>query len=221
MHAWAAKTGVIKLQSFLVRRDEMTHEAFRDYWLTEHVPIARELPGLRCYRTAVPVDSDRSRYDGIAELYFDSVAAFEAVLGPDNDTEAMRDVPNFERTSDRCLVIETVHRDDLGDRTRAPKLVAIVHRSPELSREGFHERWIDALRPGSVPSLRKVTTAVPVEPDEADYDGVVEFYADDVDALKAAVRGPDGDLTFPIDDGLVGRVDGHLVEEIVQVAFNA
>lgn len=60
----------------LTRREGDTVEDFRRWWLEEHAPLARELPGLRKLIFNV-VESD-SELDGVSELWFDSLADFEA-----------------------------------------------------------------------------------------------------------------------------------------------
>nr|WP_233265000.1 EthD family reductase [Halomarina oriensis] len=208
----------------------MTHEAFREHWLTDHVPLAKRLDGLRGYRTSLPVAPAASPYDGIAELYFDDVDAFKAVLGPDSDNPAINDVDSFEARSDRHLVTETVHYDALGDRSRSAKLVAVVARAEGCSHEAFLDGWLDGVNPEGVPSIRKFTSATPVAPAEADYGGIVELYVDDVETLRTTV-GVDGpiraaDLAGPItralptNGGVVGWTTVHPVEELVQVALD-
>ena len=60
----------------LTRRDGDTPEDFRHWWLEEHAPLARRLPGLQKLVFNV-VEGDQP-YDGVSELWFDSQEAFEA-----------------------------------------------------------------------------------------------------------------------------------------------
>lgn len=211
---------MIKLQSFLIRREDMSHEEFRDYWLNQHVPVAKDLRGLQRYRTAVPVDPEQSQYDGIAELYFNTVADFEAVLGADSDTEAIQDVTNFEKDTDRHLVTETVHVDRLGDTRRSYKLVAVLSRAPGIAHEEFAERLASQEMPVDQESaIRKYTTAVPYDSSAATADGIVELYFDDLPSLTAALS-PTGDLDnahYPTDGQFIDQTSSHIVEETVQL----
>ncbi len=61
----------------LARADGASREAFRRWWLDEHAPLARELPGLRRLVFNV-VETDDAPYDGVSELWFDSEDAFDA-----------------------------------------------------------------------------------------------------------------------------------------------
>ncbi len=60
----------------LTRRDGDTPEEFRRWWLEEHAPLARELPGLR--KLVFNVVESEANIDGVSELWFDSVEKFEA-----------------------------------------------------------------------------------------------------------------------------------------------
>jgi uncharacterized protein (TIGR02118 family) len=66
----------MKVMVGLVRRDDMSREDFRAWWLDEHAPLARTLPGVRRIRFNI-LDED-APYDGIAELWFDSDEAADA-----------------------------------------------------------------------------------------------------------------------------------------------
>ncbi|USZ73703.1 EthD domain-containing protein [Natronosalvus halobius] len=211
---------MIKLQSFIVRSDELTRSEFYDYWLNEHVPLAKDLAGLRRYRTALPVEPFMSRYDGVAELYFDTIEAFESALGPESNTPAINDVDNFENRTDRCLVTETVRYDERTEGSPV-KLVAVLSRRDNVRHNAFVDGCFNDETFEQVPGLRKFTTAVPVAADVS-YDGVIECYFDGVDELHAAMIPDDADSTLeaidlPFDTSLVGSVDSHVVRETVQL----
>lgn len=61
----------------LTRKDDMSREAFRDWMLVGHSPLARQLPGLRKLVFNI-VENDDAPYDGVSELWFDSQEAFTA-----------------------------------------------------------------------------------------------------------------------------------------------
>ncbi|MBI4259052.1 MAG: EthD family reductase [Actinobacteria bacterium] len=75
---------------WLRRKEGTSPEEFRDYWLTNHAPIARDgYPNLRGYRVSVVTGAGREQevpYDGVAELSWDSREDFSA----DMKTEAAR-----------------------------------------------------------------------------------------------------------------------------------
>lgn len=86
-----ASAGLVKYLAFLSRRDTISREAFREHWLGAQVPLVAELPGLRGYRASLGICSangdsllrdvpDSPQFDGVAELWFDDVAAFDAAF---------------------------------------------------------------------------------------------------------------------------------------------
>jgi len=79
---------MIKLTFCLIRRPELTREAFQDYWINTHAPLVasvRDVLRIRRYVQlhSLPVKvSDQIRatrggpegYDGVAQLWWDSLA---------------------------------------------------------------------------------------------------------------------------------------------------
>ena len=85
---------MLKMIALLKRKNEITHEQFVQHWLEVHGPLAHAVPQIRRYVQShivttssrpdipdIPVD-----VDGIAELWFDDMAALEEAAG----TEAMQ-----------------------------------------------------------------------------------------------------------------------------------
>ena len=62
----------MKVMIGLVRREDMTSEQFAHWWLVEHAPRAKELPGLRRLVFNLVDPGDPESPDGISELWFDS-----------------------------------------------------------------------------------------------------------------------------------------------------
>src|SRR2546430_17094275 len=73
---------MIKLVYCITRRRGMTLEEFSRYWREVHGPIGRRIPGLRrlvqSHPTRHPADLSPPPFDGMAELWFDDLAALEA-----------------------------------------------------------------------------------------------------------------------------------------------
>ena len=67
---------MFKAMILLTRKPEMSREEFRAWLLDEHAPLAATLPGIRRLTYNV-VETPDAVVDGIAELWFDSQAAFE------------------------------------------------------------------------------------------------------------------------------------------------
>jgi uncharacterized protein (TIGR02118 family) len=66
----------VKAIILLTRRPGDTPEDFRRWWLEEHAPLARRLPGLQLL--VFNLVEGETAYDGVSELWFDSQAAFDA-----------------------------------------------------------------------------------------------------------------------------------------------
>ncbi|MDP6688137.1 MAG: EthD family reductase [Alphaproteobacteria bacterium] len=76
---------MIKRISLLTRKPDLSHEEFVRHWLEVHGPLARAVPGIRRYvQSHIQSETVRAdipatdiEVDGIAELWYDSVAAME------------------------------------------------------------------------------------------------------------------------------------------------
>src|ERR1700693_4824706 len=72
---------MIKLVYCITRRPGMTLEEFSHYWRDVHGPIGRRIPGLRrlvqSHRVPDSADLASPNFDGMAELWFDDLAALE------------------------------------------------------------------------------------------------------------------------------------------------
>ena len=90
---------MIKLVYCITRRRGMTLEEFSRYWRDVHGPIGRRIPGLRrlvqSHPVALPPDMDPPGFDGMAELWFDGMAAFEAARGSPEWRASSADEANF------------------------------------------------------------------------------------------------------------------------------
>ena len=106
---------MIKMVDLLVRKDGWTHQEFVDYWLDEHAPIAKELPGLKKYSTSIPTDVEKAGFDGIVELYFEDVAALGAAFESEEGQAMQADAAEFIdlEAGPRLIVDETVQVDEL------------------------------------------------------------------------------------------------------------
>jgi uncharacterized protein (TIGR02118 family) len=82
---------VIRRLTLVRRNPRYTREEFAEHWLGRHARIAAELPGLRGYRINLTVERDPGvPWDGVAELWFDSVEAADAAFGEGPVAERLR-----------------------------------------------------------------------------------------------------------------------------------
>jgi uncharacterized protein (TIGR02118 family) len=89
---WRETAAMIKIVFCLRRRSDLTREEFQAYWLTRHAPLVQahaEALGIRRYVQVHSVDDAISTaiagprhspepYDGVAELWLDSLEALAA-----------------------------------------------------------------------------------------------------------------------------------------------
>ncbi len=68
-----------KLMGVIKRPAGMDFDAFKTWWLTEHAPKVQQWPGLVEYRINLCTSPDQT-YDGVAEIWFESREAMDAVF---------------------------------------------------------------------------------------------------------------------------------------------
>ena len=102
---------MIKVVVLLRRPQRSTRERFHRWWLDEHVPYVKVLPGLRKYRVSLVTGSTshegREPWDGIAELWFDSRVALDAAWSSEVGRTALEH--SRESHSDRLVLITEEH----------------------------------------------------------------------------------------------------------------
>lgn len=62
----------------LTAKDGMSHDEFVSWWLNEHAPLARQLPGLRKATFNVVDAPQAGQPNGVSELWFDSQTDFDS-----------------------------------------------------------------------------------------------------------------------------------------------
>ena len=101
---------MIKLVAVIRRRPDMTREECHRYWREVHAGIAKEMPGVRRYvinlATRGAAAGEEPPFDGVAELWFDDVAAGEAAFASEAGRKTMQDLPNFTDNRPEIIVAE-------------------------------------------------------------------------------------------------------------------
>ena len=88
----------------LTRREGDTPEDFRHWWLEEHAPLARRLPGLQ--KLVFNLADGDAPYDGVSELWFDSQAAFDAAYASEIGQQVAADSLAHVGGRVRLVVVE-------------------------------------------------------------------------------------------------------------------
>jgi uncharacterized protein (TIGR02118 family) len=68
-----------KLIGLLKRPDGMSLAEFHRWWLNEHAVLVKRFPGLKKYVINLASSADQ-RYDGMAEVWFESQEEFEKIF---------------------------------------------------------------------------------------------------------------------------------------------
>jgi uncharacterized protein (TIGR02118 family) len=70
---------VIKSIGLLTRKDGLSHEDFVTHWFEVHGPLAHAVPGVRRYVQShiLDIPTTEVEIDGIAELWYDDLAAMQ------------------------------------------------------------------------------------------------------------------------------------------------
>jgi len=90
---------MVRVHIWLRKREDLSAEEFRDYWLSKHAPIARDgYEHLRSYEvdlvTRVP-EGQQAPYDGVAVLTWDERGGFSADMKSPAAKQATEDLGNF------------------------------------------------------------------------------------------------------------------------------
>ena len=113
--------------ALLVRKEGMSHDEFMDYWQHNHSPLAKDIEGVVRYQTVYPTDPENAEFDGIAELYFETLDDLHEALGSEGSrdydptrevaAQAREDVNNFLDVEERPRFIgeEKVWKNEVDD----------------------------------------------------------------------------------------------------------
>ncbi len=91
----------------LTRAEGATHDEFARWWLEQHAPLARRLPGLRRAVFNLVDDPAAGDPDGVSELWFDTRADFEAAYDSEIGAQVVAD--SMANVSDRRRLFVAEH----------------------------------------------------------------------------------------------------------------
>jgi len=185
-------------------RDDRPKEACRQYWVEQHGPPVRGLPGLKRYvqshRVSGEEDIGDAPYDGFASLWFEDGAAAKQALASPQMAALRADASHFSDPAGArsFLAREAVMRDSPahdGDL----KLVTFNYRLPEMSPAAFQDYWENRHGPlvlRNFAALRRyVQNHALIElydgGGEPGFDGVLEAWLASFEALNAGEGTPE------------------------------
>jgi uncharacterized protein (TIGR02118 family) len=107
---------VIKIAALIQRRPDVAPAEFLRIWREEHPRVVVKLPGLRRYRQNHPVQHRKLwAWDGMAELWFDDVAAVRNAFNSAIAAEVRAHEQRFIDSSEWFLVEEKLIFDSAAD----------------------------------------------------------------------------------------------------------
>ncbi len=156
---------MIKLVYVIVRREGMSAEAFRDYWLNQHGPLvaaqAKALK-LRKYVQSHPIDEAASEgmravrgmrgpADGVTEVWWDSLEDFQSAYATPQGQESSRILAEDEAKfidfpksavflTEEHLIFD--HTGGKGPAPGAPKATYLLTKRDDLTQAQCHETWL-------------------------------------------------------------------------------
>ena len=92
---------MVKYTILLKRRDSIDRATFLKLWREGHLPLIRQLPGVRRIELHEVIDAPNypAQYDGLGLLWFDSVEAALAAFASPAGQAARQDTPRFADSS--------------------------------------------------------------------------------------------------------------------------
>jgi uncharacterized protein (TIGR02118 family) len=212
-----AVIGIIK------RKPGMAVEAFQEHGHTAHADIVRKLPGIRRYVQSHTIPSGYRRsepaWDGVAEIWFESVDALRALRGSPEQAAVDADEPRFIDKPSQVMLLTEQHVIKEGpEPAGAVKWVEFLNRRPDLSPEAFQRHWRDVHGPiaAGIPQVRRyVQSHVRLGAYAAGraprYDGVAITSFDDTAAMRASAMTPAYAATRADEKNFVAAGDAQFI----------
>ena len=126
---------------YLKRRADLAQPAFFDWWVGQHRKLAEKLPGLRRYIISLAADAPEGPFDGMAELWYDDLAAADAAFASVAGQAALADSDAHISRRERLNLTEHT----IIDHPTPPrvKFAAGLKRRADMSREEFGHWWLE------------------------------------------------------------------------------
>jgi len=169
---------------YLKRRPDLSQPFFFAWWLGQHRAMAEQFPGLRQYIISLAADAQESPFDGMAELWFDDLAAAEAAFASPAGQAARADAEAHVVQLERLNLTEHT----IIDHPTPPryKFAAGLKRRADMSREEFARWWLERHVPyvKKFPAVRQYRVSLVESGPETIVDGLAEVWFDDMTTLR-------------------------------------
>ena len=132
--------------SFAKRKPDMSVDDFQNYWLSTHAAKVKKYPGLCRYVVSLTLKGGYRRgepaYDGVAELWFDDLAAFEDARQSSEFTAGADDLRNFIDINSRGMILVDEHLIKDGPMPKdGVKNIEFVTQKEGMRRDAFRRYW--------------------------------------------------------------------------------
>ena len=169
---------------YLKRRTDLSQPCFFAWWLGQHRALAEQLPGLRHYIISLAADEQEGPFDGMAELWFDDLAAADAAFASSAGQVARADADAHVARRERLNLTEHT----IIDHPAPPhcKFAAGLKRRADMSRTEFARWWLERHVPyvQKFPDVRKYRVSLVESGPETIVDGLAEVWFDDMATLR-------------------------------------
>ena len=201
---------MIKLFIFLKRAPMLTDEALWTHWLDVRAPLVARVPACRerAHRYVVNralhevaiLELTLSDLDGADELWFDNLDDLRAVIGdPAFSAAVQADVAFLDPT--RTIVLPCQESVQFERGFGSVKFMGLSRRHPSLGHDEWCRYWIDVHGPlaHGIPEFTRYygryvhNYVIPDDPAEADsleFDGIVEEWLENADAMAQCLAEP-------------------------------
>jgi uncharacterized protein (TIGR02118 family) len=169
---------------YLKRRPDLTQPVFFDWWLGQHRALAEQLSGLRQHTISLADEAQDGAFDGMAELWFEDLAAADAAFASPEGQAASADADAHMAQRERLNLTE----HSIIDHPAPPrfKYTAGLKRRADMDREAFGHWWLECHVPyvKQFPAIRKYRVSFVESGPETIVDGLAEVWFDDIATLR-------------------------------------
>ena len=198
---------MIKAITCIKRKQGLSVETFQAYWRGDHAEVVTKLPNIRRYiqSHALPGGYRKGEllYDGIAEIWVDSVDVMRAWADSAAYAAVQRDEENFIDRSKLNLILTREHViKDGAIPDGAMKNIEFVSRRPGMDVAAFRAYWRDEHGPiaAEIEAIRRYVQSHTLlgayrGDGQPAMDGCAITWFDSIEAMRLSTQSPAYDRT--------------------------
>jgi uncharacterized protein (TIGR02118 family) len=227
---------MIVRMGLLTRKQNLSPEAFADYWHNSHGTLVREqMLELAGYiqnrivdRSQKGIDYKRGsiEVDGISQLLFPTLSAMQRSTSSETVAVLSKDEANF---IGELSVLTALQNVVLTPPVKGPfvKRMSFLRKRSDISMERFQDEWFNmhsvlvkrlpgllGYRQNLVVDRRKDRLNDSELDPEIGIDGVVELWFENADAIDHAFRSPRGNTTMMHAQEFISEISTYMVDAV-------